>query len=194
MELTESEGKIALLIARDSVESYVRTHNAQVPTDVPPVFHEKRGVFVTLEKGPNRDLRGCIGFPEPVAPLIEALVDSAVSACSNDPRFPPVKPDELHEITVEVSVLTPPKLIEVDDPRKLPSNIKVGRDGLIVRKGYYSGLLLPQVATEWGWDSEDFLSNTCRKAGLPLDDWMDPKTKVYSFQAQIFSEKTNEGH
>lgn len=192
-ELTDEEGKLAVQIARKTVDEYVSKGTRYEPEKIPKVFKEKRGVFVTLEKYPSKDLRGCIGFPEPVAPLIDALIDSAISAASRDPRFNPVGDTELKRLVVEVSVLTPPEIIKVKDPKEYPKKIKVGRDGLIMRRGYCSGLLLPQVPVEWKWDETEFLSQTCYKAGLPPDAWMDPKTEVYSFQGQIWSEKEPRG-
>ncbi|RLF66960.1 MAG: TIGR00296 family protein [Thermoplasmata archaeon] len=189
MKLTNSEGEIAVKIARKVVDSVVLGKKIPEFKDLPKVFHEKMGAFVTLETYPNRELRGCIGIPYPVYPLIEALIEAAEGAALHDPRFPPVKPDELMNITVEVSILTPPIKIEVKDKRELPKKIKIGRDGLIVKRGFYQGLLLPQVAVEEGWDPETFLAYTCWKAGLPGDCWLDDETEVYAFTAEIFSEE-----
>ena len=155
--------------------------------DVDPVFETERGVFVTLEK--DGALRGCIGRPRAEQPAIEALVESAVGAATDDPRFPPVAPDELDSITVEVSVLTPPEPLEVDEPSAYPEAIAVGRDGLIVYGDGRSGLLLPQVPVEQDWGPEAFLAGTCRKAGLPVTAWRDPDVTIETFQAQIFSEQ-----
>ena len=152
--------------------------------DLSEVFGEKRGVFVTLHK--NSDLRGCIGYPEPVMPLSDAISDSAVSAAVRDPRFPPVRYEEQEEIVVEVTILTPPVKIDAN-PQDLPKHVEIGRHGLIIKKGAYQGLLLPQVAEEWGFDAEEFLSQTCVKAGLPPDAWL-TGAAVYSFEGQIFAE------
>jgi len=192
-KLNDAEGQLAVEIARKAVDTFVSEGERYEPGKLPPIFKEKRGVFVTLEKHPSKELRGCIGFPEPVAPLIDALIDSAISAASRDPRFNPVGDKELGKLVVEVSVLTPPELIKVKDPSELPKKIKVGRDGLIMQRGYASGLLLPQVPVEWKWDEKEFLSQTCWKAGLPPDAWLDPKTQVYSFQGQIWCEKEARG-
>ncbi len=193
MKLTDEQGKKAVHIARRTVDTFVRGRGRYVPEEFPEIFKEKRGVFVTLQKYPGGELRGCIGFPEPVAQLIDALIDSAISAASRDPRFEPVREDELDGITVEVSVLTPPQLLKVKDTQDYPKRISIGRDGLIIRQGFASGLLLPQVPVEWGWDEEEFLSQTCWKAGLPPDAWLDPEAEIYSFQAQIWTEKTPRG-
>jgi uncharacterized protein (TIGR00296 family) len=179
--LTEEQGKALLSIARENIIHYL-THNEMMSVhDIPAEFEEKRGVFVTLKK--NETLRGCIGYPEPVYPLITALLDSSVSAALRDPRFPPITLKEMDTLTVEVTVLTEPEKIVAD-----PKNVTVGEDGLIVEKGYYRGILLPQVPVEWEWDAETFLCQTCMKAGLPPDCWLDKETIVYSFQGQIFSE------
>ncbi len=193
MRLTDEQGEKAVSIARGALDEFVEYKRRHKPEDYPGVFDEKRGVFVTLEKHPSHELRGCIGFPEPVAPLIDALIDSAISAASRDPRFQPVEEKELDGIIVEVSVLTPPEPIESKDPKDYPSKIKVGRDGLIMKKGFASGLLLPQVPVEHGWNEEEFLCQTCYKAGLPPDSWMEPGTEVYCFQGQVWSESEPRG-
>jgi uncharacterized protein len=192
-QLTEDEGKLAVEIARSTVDMFVSETRRYEPKEILKIFKEKRGVFVTLEKYPSHDLRGCIGFPEPVAPLIDALIDSAISAASRDPRFRPVEESELDRLLVEVSALTPPEPIKVKDCKELPKKVKVGRDGLIIKQGWTSGLLLPQVPVEWDWDEEEFLSQTCRKAGLPSDAWLDPETEVYSFQGQVWCEEKPRG-
>jgi uncharacterized protein (TIGR00296 family) len=138
-------------------------------------------------------LRGCIGFPEPTYPLGEAIVRSAISAATRDPRFPSVELKELTKIIVEVTILTTPERLECPDPRDYPDRIKVGRDGLIVERGWSRGLLLPQVAVEWAWDVEEFLMQCCIKAGLPPDSWLVGGTKIYKFEGKIFSEVSPDG-
>lgn len=179
--ITEEQGRILLSIARENITHYLTHHEMLSAKDIPPEFEEKRGVFVTLKK--NGALRGCIGYPEPVFPLISALLDSSVSAAVRDPRFPPVKLAEMDDITVEVTVLTKPEKIAPD-----PKNVTIGEDGLIVERGIFKGILLPQIPVEWEWDAETFLCQTCMKAGLPPDCWLDKETVVYAFQGQIFSE------
>lgn len=184
---SDSEGKRAVEIARAVVERHVRKEkNPQV--QVPDSFRRKSGVFVTLTTHPGDDLRGCIGYPEPVAPLIEALTESAISAASRDPRFPPVQPGELGGIKVEVSLLTPPEEMMIETPSDLPGEISIGQDGLIIQKDWARGLLLPQVPVEWGWEAGEFLSQACMKAGLSPDAWLLPGTKVFRFRAEVFSE------
>jgi uncharacterized protein (TIGR00296 family) len=184
---SDYEGEKAIDIARTVLEKHVLKEPLP-PLDPPESFRQKSGVFVTLTTHPGDDLRGCIGYPEPIAPLIEALTDSAVSAASRDPRFPPVRPGELGSIKVEVSLLTPPEEIKVGRSTELPARISVGEDGLIVQRDGARGLLLPQVPVEWGWRAEEFLSQTCAKAGLSPDAWHMLGTKVFRFQAEVFSE------
>jgi AmmeMemoRadiSam system protein A len=138
------------------------------------------GAFVTLHK--RGDLRGCIGHIEATEPLGRVVVRCAVAACSRDPRFPPVAAGELDAIDVEISLLGPL------EPIAGPQDIVVGRDGLVVEREGQRGLLLPQVATEWGWDAETFLAHTCRKAGLPRDAWKQ-RAQVWKFEAEVFGER-----
>lgn len=181
------EGEALVRTAREAIERWVKERERFLPKEYPGSWNEKRGVFVTIHTYPRNELRGCIGYPEPVLPLIKALIESAVQA-TQDPRFPELKESELDNIVVEVSALTKPELIEVENPREYPEKIRTGKDGLIVRKGFYSGLLLPQVATEHHMSKEEFLSHVCMKAGLPPDAWLDPATKIYRFRAEIFKE------
>ncbi|OGD47996.1 AMMECR1 domain-containing protein [Candidatus Bathyarchaeota archaeon RBG_16_57_9] len=184
---SDEDGELAVRIARAVVEGLVQHTKFPLPK-VPQSFSEKSGVFVTITTHPGDALRGCIGYPEPIMPLIDAIKDSAVSAASRDPRFPPVKPEELRTIKVEVSLLTPPTEIMVNKPSDLTKQVKVGEDGLIVQRGLARGLLLPQVPVEWSWDAEEFLCQTCLKAGLMPDAWLQQGTKVFKFQAEVFSE------
>lgn len=185
--ITQEEGEFLVKLARKSIESYIRDKKLiDIPLDTPDTLKEERGAFVTLNS--KGQLRGCIGYTEPVKPLVNVILEVALSAAIQDPRFPPVTPDELDDIEVEVSVLTRPELIEVDNPGEYPDKIEVSTDGLVVEKNFIKGLLLPQVPVEWQWDVEEFLSNTCMKAGLTPDCWLDPETKIYKFQSQIFTE------
>jgi len=154
-------------------------------------FSFKSGVFVTLNN--PQGLRGCIGYPLPDKKLFNALEDAAIAAATEDPRFPPVKFEELDSITFEVTVLTPPTKIEVSDPQEYLSKIKVGQDGLIVKYGYNSGLLLPQVPIEYGWNEREFLEHTCEKAGLPKDHWKKTEVEIQKFEGIVFREKDPNG-
>ncbi len=185
--LSKSEGEMAVHLARSAIQECLGNKKKIKPDNLPPVFREKRGVFVTLNKrSDTKELRGCIGRPYPVMPLGEAIIASAANAALEDPRFDPVEKEELNDIVIEVTVLTVPKPINAK-PRDIPENIVVGRDGLIVATDRGQGLLLPQVAVEHGFDAVEFLCQTCMKAGLMPDAWL-TGAKVYSFEGQIFEE------
>lgn len=186
MRYSNEDGELAVLIAREALDAFVEGRDLRSFV-VPKAFEEKAGAFVTLNLHPSGDLRGCIGYPEPFFPLLKSVVKAAEGS-AEDPRFPPLRPEELTKILVEVSLLTPPQPIEVKKPKELPKHISVGEDGLIVAQGPYRGLLLPQVAVEWGWDAAEFLSEACMKAGLLADAWFEPTTRVKKFQAEIFTE------
>ncbi len=181
-EILTKEEKVFLLdIARKSVELAV---NGKPIPEFKPVterLKEPKGVFVTLTK--DGRLRGCIGYIQAIKPLFQSVSEMAISAALKDPRFPPVSPDEVSQLSIEISALTP--LEKIDNPEV----ITVGRDGILIKKGFYSGLLLPQVATEYGWDRMTFLEETCHKAGLPSNAYKDPETEVFIFQALIFNEE-----
>jgi len=194
LPLSSEEGRLAVELAREALECSVNGKRMPVRNLDSGQFSEARGVFVTLNTtAPAGDnLRGCIGFPYPVKRLGDAIQEAAVAAASEDPRFPPVGKEELGSIVVEVSVLTPPR--DLDVPRReMPSHVKIGTDGLMISRSYPSGLLLPQVATEFEMDQVEFLSQACIKAGLPPDAWLDPATRVQVFQAEIFAEKRPRG-
>ena len=189
--LNLDEGKKAVVFARKIIEQKVK-NNKILFSDLNGVFDEKQGAFVTIHSYPEHDLRGCIGIPLPVMSLKDAIVEGARSA-TRDPRFPPLDKDELDSIVIEVTVLSKPELIKVNQPKDYTKNIKIGRDGLIVEQGFYKGLLLPQVPVEQGWDIEEFLSHSCMKAGLMPDAWYDKNIKISRFSGQIFSEVTPNG-
>ena len=182
--LTLEEGEKAVKLARKAIETYLAEKKI-IDEKLEGPFAEKRGVFTTLTK--HGELRGCIGYPYPVKRLDEAIIESAISAATQDPRFPPVRLEEMDEIEVEVTVLTPPQKLEVS-PRERAKAIEIGKHGLMVSYGPYSGLLLPQVAVEYGMDEEEFLTHTCLKAGLPPDCWLMEGVEVYTFEGQIFKE------
>lgn len=189
--LTAEEGEFLVKLARRTIEDYLYKGTKPPVPPVSPKLRERRGVFVTLMKG--GELRGCIGRPQPDLPLVKAIMDSAISSAVEDPRFLPLTTEELPEVVVEVSVLTPPELIKVKDPRDYVKQVKVGKHGLIVECMGRAGLLLPQVAVEWGWDAEDFLSHTCMKAGLTPDSWLRGDARISRFSAQIFAEESPGG-
>jgi hypothetical protein len=185
--LNLDEGMKAVTFARSVVENYVKNDTLPSQPVLDKIFEERQGVFVTLHTHPDHNLRGCIGIPLPIMSLKEAITESAQSA-TRDPRFPPLKEKEIDKVIIEVTILTKPELIKVDQPKEYSSHIVIGRDGLIVEQGIYKGLLLPQVPIEQGWDKEEFLSHTCMKAGLMPDAWLDIDTKIFKFSGQIFSE------
>jgi len=182
--LPESAGEILINIARKAIECRFTGKEVAIPDE--DFLDAERGVFVTLSK--KGELRGCIGFPEPVFPLGPAVRKAAVGAAFTDTRFPPVTEEELKEIKIEVSVLTLPEHIHAIDPQDYEDVIKIGRDGLIIEMHNQSGLLLPQVPVEWNWDVREFLEQVCHKAGLPPDAWLSEEAKLYKFEAQIFTE------
>lgn len=184
--LTKKEGNLLLKIARDNIRCYLENKDYQIPEDIPSIFREKLGVFVTLNVDNN--LRGCIGYPEPYKPLIDAVLDVSIAAAVNDPRFMPLTLDEFQNITIEISVLTKPTKVIVKDYNEYLDKLEVGVDGLIIESDYNRGLLLPQVPIEQNWDIEEFLENLCYKAGLASDAWMSATTDIFKFQAQIFQE------
>ncbi len=195
-DLSLEEGRLLVKLARKAVEEYLKTgKRIPPPENIPEKLMQPCGVFVTINsvKGEEKELRGCIGLPYPTTPLAEAVIESAISSATQDPRFYPLSLEELDGVVFEVSVLTPPRLVEVENPSEYPYKIKVGVDGLIVERGFYKGLLLPQVPVEWGWDEEEFLCQCCLKAGLPPDCWLMKGTKVYKFQAIIFEEEAPMG-
>jgi uncharacterized protein (TIGR00296 family) len=195
-ELNQKEGEFLVRLARKAVEEYLETRkHSPVPDNISEKLKQPCGVFVTINNIVNgeKELRGCIGYPYPTDPLVQAVIQSAISAATEDPRFYPLSTKELDKVVFEVSVLTPPQKIETKRPKEYPSKIKVGEDGLIVERGMYKGLLLPQVPVEWKWDEEEFLCQCCIKAGLPADNWLLEGTKLYRFQALIFEEETPKG-
>ena len=175
-----SEEKAQLLqIARDVVEAHCRGEKPLLPPVDSATLKEPRGAFVTLNK--DGKLRGCIGHIRGQKPLAETVAEMAEAAAFQDPRFPPVTSEELNELEYEISVLTPlHRIADVEE-------IQVGKHGIYMKRGSSSGLLLPQVATDWGWDRNTFLQHTCTKAGLPEDAWKDKNTEIYIFSADVFS-------
>ncbi|MBE9546354.1 MAG: AmmeMemoRadiSam system protein A, partial [Proteobacteria bacterium] len=180
MGLTETEKDNLLEIARSTIECRLAGKNPPEFQIESTILKEKRGAFVTLQK--HGQLRGCIGFIEAKNPLHMTISEMALSAAFNDPRFPPVDREELKDLSIEISALSP--LREIKDI----SEIEVGVHGIYIVKGFYSGLLLPQVATRYEWDRLTFLEETCHKAGLPSNAWADKDTRIYIFSADIFGE------
>ncbi len=180
MELTQEEKTTLLDIVKKTVAAKVNDEDIPKFTVNSETLKEKRGAFVTLKKSGH--LRGCIGYIKAVRPLWETVQEMAVAAAFHDPRFPSLKPDEIRDLTFEVSVLSTLKRIQDIN------EIEVGKHGLYIVRGYNSGLLLPQVATEYKWNRESFLKETCYKAGLPAQAWMDEETEIYIFSADYFGD------
>ncbi|MEQ8170395.1 MAG: AmmeMemoRadiSam system protein B [Candidatus Eremiobacterota bacterium] len=181
-KLSTEEEQTLLKLARDTLKTYLSTGKKPDTGNynITEILKEKRGVFVTLTE--HGDLRGCIGYIEGIEPLYEAVMDNAVNAAVNDSRFSPVKEAELEDIEIEISVMTPLR------PVKNIEEIQVGTHGLYIKNGYYRGVLLPQVATEYGWDRKTFLEQVSRKAGMNRNAWEDKNSVIYIFSAQIFHE------
>jgi uncharacterized protein (TIGR00296 family) len=190
------DGPPLIVGVREVIENYLETKRVSVPSwfSTDARFENKRGCFVTLKLNDSeKSLRGCVGFAEPVYALKTALPDASVNAATGDPRFPPVKKNEIDKLLLEINLLTPPVQLIVPKPTDLPQKIKIGKDGLIMKWSFGAGLLLPQVAREYGWNEEDFLCNLSVKAGAPPDQWLVPGTMIFRFRAQIFSEISPKG-
>ena len=186
------EGAELVRLARIAVEKYLQESVMIKPEKD---MLEKAGIFVTLNYVNIRKkeyLRGCIGFPLPEKPLNQGVIEAAIAAATEDPRFPPLDRQELDNIIFELSVLTPPQEIRAG-PSDYGKEIEIGRDGLILQWRFGSGLLLPQVPIELKWDVEEYLANICYKAGAPPDVWLDPTSKLYKFQAAVFKEAEPKG-
>ncbi len=184
MTLDNEEQQVLLKIARNTIQDYiVNRHIPPIPIEVNdyPELQQPAGVFVTLTK--NKQLRGCIGYIKPIAPLAQAVSKMAIAASTEDPRFSPVTPDEIKEIKIEITVLS--ELTQIHNINQ----IEVGKHGLYIVKGFNSGLLLPQVATEQGWNREEFLTHTCYKAGLPANAWKEKDAEIFIFSGAIFHEE-----
>jgi uncharacterized protein (TIGR00296 family) len=192
-------GEYLVKLARRTIETYLsKKLKIKPPKEAPKDLWDQSGVFVTLHTVDNKknlSLRGCIGrIQSPGSSLIQSTVDSAIDAAINDPRFPRVSISELDNITVEVTVLTVPKKIEVEDPEEYLKIIKIGQHGLIAEQGaFYRGLLLPQVPVEQKWNVEEYLNYVCMKAGLAPDAWRNLSTSILAFEGFIFSEKSPHG-
>ena len=188
--ISQKDGISLVKKARESLLSYFEKKECE--SLVGGVFEQPLSLFVTINSYPKGDLRGCIGFVQTDKKLGGAIREAAVHAGINDTRFEPIRAAELEKVVFEVSVLTPPKLLECAAHERA-SNIKIGRDGLMIEYGGSTGLLLPQVAIEWNFSAKDFLEALCQKAGLPKDMYKSQSPKIYTFQAQIFAEESPGG-
>jgi len=180
MHLDEVDKKELLKTARNAIQSALESRRPERNEHAGAALNEKCGAFVTLHL--HGELRGCIGYIEARLPLIKTIEEAAQKAAFEDPRFLPLTREEFKEVKIELSILSP--LEKITDPKC----VEVGKHGLVIDAGYTRGLLLPQVATEYGWGREEFLSQTCRKAGLPADCWNTRKVTIYTFTSEVFSE------
>lgn len=180
--LNDAQRKRLLAISRESIVSYVRDGERRSFENDDPILNEEMGAFVTLHE--HGELRGCIGNMVGNGPLYKTIADMAVEAATGDPRFPVLKPDEIDKVDIEISVLSPMKRVDSYQDVKIPGH------GVMVRSGFRSGVYLPQVADETGWDRDEFLTSLCaHKAGLRSDAWKDQSTAIYVFTAEVFGEK-----
>jgi AmmeMemoRadiSam system protein A len=180
MNLSPADKQLLLQAARDSIAARLKGKAATPVKAAAPVLEEFRGAFVSLHR--QGQLRGCIGYIDAVKPLLQTVLEMAPAAAFQDPRFRPLQADELADLEIEISVLTPMRLV------KSPDEINVGQHGLYIVKGLNRGLLLPQVATQYHWDRQTFLEQTCAKAGLPSTAWKDSDTQIFIFRAEIFTD------
>lgn len=177
-ELNDEDKKYLLSYARKSIKQYLESETVPLARNFPPNLETNLGAFVTLRK--NKDLRGCIGYMREDLPLYGVVGAMAIQSAFNDQRFHPLSEEELPQVEIEISVLTPYKPVKNDD------EIVIGRDGVVIKKNNRQAVFLPQVATEMNWDKIELLENLCRKAGLQPDDWKD--AQLFTFQAKIFDE------
>lgn len=189
--LSKEEWRYLFILVRRALKEVFNSKKIEIsppPKDNYPHLYERRGVFVTLLKKEEQEggfskgeLRGCIGSIFPEKPLYEEIIEVALSSAFRDPRFPPLKKEELEEIEIEISLLSPLKRASIEE-------IEVGKHGIYIKKGFYRGLLLPQVAIEYKCDRETFLRHTCLKAGLSEDCYLDPEVEIYLFTAEVCKE------
>jgi uncharacterized protein (TIGR00296 family) len=188
--ISEKEAEQLVRLARTAVQKYLE-ESVFISSNNCKTLSQKMGVFVTLNhlnSKNEKSLRGCIGFPLPEKELHQAVVEAAIAAATQDPRFPPIDRTELGNIIFEISLLTTPEEIKVQNPKDYPNQIKIGKDGLILKWRHGSGLLLPQVPVELKWDVDEYLANICYKAGALPDTWLMPESKLYKFQALVYKE------
>jgi uncharacterized protein len=192
--IPEIYGEQLVKLARRAVEKYLN-ESVIITADKSDGLSEKVGVFVTLNYLSNNKeyLRGCVGFPLPEKKLYQSVIEAAIAAATQDPRFDPVNKEDMGNIIFEVSVLSQPQKIEVQNPKDYKNRINIGRDGLILKWKYGSGLLLPQVPVELNWDVDEYLANICYKAGASPDAWLMPESQLYKFEATIYKESEPNG-
>ncbi len=195
MHYSIEDGETFIRAARSSIELCIKSPKSEryMVEKQLERYKDHSGVFVTIKHYPTLTLRGCIGFPDPIGPLSRLIVEAALAAAFEDPRFAPLSKYELDESVIEVSVLTVPEQIKSSTAGGRLKEIKIGRDGLVIKSGFYSGLFLPVVPIEQKWEKEELLMNLCIKAGLPEDAWKTPRTSLFKFTAQVFNETEPSG-
>lgn len=174
--LNEIQKQVLLDLARAAIQAHLDKTRITLPDD--PDFWIKRGIFVSLHK--EGRLRGCIGYIKPYKSIVQSVAEMAVAAAFDDPRFSPLKAEEVSLLEIEISILG--ELL----PIKGSEEVVIGRDGLYISHPWGSGLLLPQVATEWRWDADTFVREVCRKAGLPPEAWREAQARLFRFEAEVF--------
>ena len=182
--MLKKDQQLLLRLSRNTLQAYFS--DADPDTSECSHLTQLRGCFVTLHK--NNTLRGCVGFPRPIMPLYEQIIAATKAAAFEDPRFEPLDDTELRTVSIEISVLTRPELIKAQSQEDIVDSIKISRDGLIIQYEGKSGLLLPQVATEYNLTVVQFLEMLCEKAGTDSNAWKMKEAKIYKFRAEIFSE------
>ncbi len=196
-EVSYEEGVFLVKLARKAVmEKLERGIEIKPPEDTPEKLWRPGMTFTTIETyhpSGETSLRGCIGFLAPIYPLVVSTIKSALEAAFNDPRFHPLTRDELDNVVFEVTVLSTPRKLDVKDRWSLPKQIVIGRYGLVVEKLFFKGTLLPVVPVEYCWDEETFLAETCIKAGLNPDCWLEDDTRVYIYSGRVFREEKPNG-
>ncbi|MEM1628887.1 MAG: TIGR00296 family protein [Desulfurococcaceae archaeon] len=197
LELSFEEGVYLVKLARKAIEEYLKNKRKIRPDNIPSDKLLRPGMtFTTIEtmgRNGKTSLRGCIGFLQPIYSLLDSTIESAIEAAVNDPRFPPMKAWELDHVVIEVTVLSEPVELVVDNRWNLARHVVIGKHGLVAEKGWFKGTLLPIVPVEYCWDEETFLSETCIKAGLRPDCWLDPAVKISVYEGRVFREKEPRG-
>jgi len=191
--ITVEQAKELIKLARDAVSAHFSRRSVKISAGIRKKYADNMGVFITLKK--NNQLRGCIGFPDATYPIYDGVVKAALSAAFSDPRFPQLDRKEFESVTIEISLLSRPTVMEVRNPEEYIKKIRIGKDGVMIRGVFQSGLLLPQVAVEQGWDAKTFLEQACVKAGLPTDTWRDFEAcNVLKFEGSVFAEQSPGGN
>jgi hypothetical protein len=193
MDLSLDDGSFLVKHVRQSIEAHFQGGIPEIPTPMLDLMTKKLPVFVSLNVHTNKALRGSAGYTDSIMPLKNSLPEVALSAAFTDRRFPPLRKGELKTTDIEVSILTEPQLIVVQKPDEYPTQVIVGRDGIIVEKDGKKGVLLPQTPTEFKWNPKSALSHAAMAVGLSPETWLDPAAKVYRFQAQVFTEDAPNG-